>query len=47
MTHPTHDVDRDLVSLETCAIASILGCAALCIALVIVACLVWAAVAWL
>jgi hypothetical protein len=47
MTHPTSDVDRDLVSLETYAIASILGCGALCLALVIVACAVWALVAWL
>jgi hypothetical protein len=45
--HNTSDVDRDLVSLETYAIASILGCGALCLALCAIGCAVWAAVAWL
>ena len=47
MTHNTGDLDRDLYNLETYALASVIGCAAICIAVVAVACGVWAMVAWL
>jgi len=45
-THGAGDVEGDLYNLETYALASVLGCAALCVAAVAVACGVWALVAW-
>lgn len=45
--HGTHDLDNDLRPLGSYALASVLGCAFLCVALVAVVCCIWAAVAWL
>ena len=47
VTHDTSDIDGDLRPLESYALASVLGCALLCIAFCLVACGVWALVAWL
>ena len=47
MTHNTHDLDADLRPLGSYALASVIGCAALCIAFVAIVCCVWAVVVWL
>ena len=47
MTHPTSDLDRDLRPLEDYAIASVLGCAFICVALCLVGCVIAALVAWI
>lgn len=46
-THGAGDIEGDLYNLETYALASVLGCAIICVAVVAVACLVWVVVAWL
>lgn len=46
-THGVGDVEGDLYNLETYALASVIGCAIICVALVAVVCCIWAAVAWL
>lgn len=47
MTHSTTDLDADLRPLGSYALASVIGCAVLCITAVAVACGVWAVVVWL
>lgn len=47
MTHNTSDVDADLRPMESYALASVLGCAILCIAFCLVVCIIFALVAWL
>lgn len=47
MTHNTSDIDADLRPLEDYAIASVIGCALLCVAFCLIACVTWALVAWL
>ena len=47
MTHPTSDIDADLRPLEDYAIVAVLGCGLLVLAPVLLACVVWALVAWL
>ena len=47
MTHNTSDIDDDLRPLESYAIASLLGCGAICMAAVIIGLIVWAVVTWL
>ena len=46
-THGAGDVEGDLYNLETYALASVLGCAIICVAFVAIACGVGAVVAWL
>ena len=45
--HGTGDLDRDLRPLEDYAIASVLGCALICVALCLLGCAIAALVAWL
>ena len=47
MTHSTTDLDVDLRPLGSYALASVIGCAVLCIAAAAIACCVWVLVAWL
>jgi hypothetical protein len=47
MTHHTSDVDRDLRPLEDYAIASVLGCGIIAVALCALGCIVWGLIAWL
>ena len=47
MTHNTSDIDGDLRPLGSYAIASLLGCGAICMAAVIIGLIVWAVVTWL
>ena len=43
----SYDLERDLRPLEDYAIVSLIGCAIICLAPVLLSCLVWAMVAWL
>ena len=45
--HGTHDIDADLRPLSDYAMASLLGCGLLCVALCLLGCIVMALVAWL
>ena len=53
MKHPmpddgTYDLERDLRPLDGYyALTALIGCAVLCIAPVLLACVVWALIAWL
>lgn len=47
MTHNTSDIDDDLRPLESYAIASLLGCGALCMAGVVVGLVAIALMRWL
>lgn len=47
MTHNTSDIDGDLRPLGSYAIASLLGCGALCMAVVVVGLVVCLLVRWL